>query len=107
MPAPSLIVYGDRMLNQHFDGTRGCAIDLGVGVLNDVCRLAVELNCPMPTIDIAHQSLVTARSIHEHRKQTGSNRWDILDCSALIVSRRVSAGLEPFESDNHRVIRED
>ncbi|KAI6114893.1 NAD(P)-binding protein [Pisolithus croceorrhizus] len=103
----SLIIYGDRMLNQHFDGTKGIAIDLGVSVLNDVCRLAVELNCPMPTIDIAHQSLVTARSIHEHLKQTGTNRWDVLDCSALIASRRVSAGLEPFESDNHRVTHED
>lgn len=39
MPAPSLIVYGDRMLNQHFDGTRGCAIDLGVGVLKWVKSL--------------------------------------------------------------------
>ncbi|KAI6112459.1 NAD(P)-binding protein [Pisolithus croceorrhizus] len=107
MPTPSLIIYGDRMLNQHFDGTKGIAIDLGVSVLNDVCRLAVELNCPMPTIDIAHQSLVTARSIHEHLKQTGTNRWDVLDCSALIASRRVSAGLEPFESDNHRVTHED
>lgn len=106
MPTPSLIIYGDRMLNQHFDGTKGCAIDLGVSVLNDARRLAVGLNCPMPTIDIAHQSLVTARSIHEHQKQTGTNRWDVLDCSALIASRRVSAGLEPFESDNSRVTRE-
>lgn len=106
MPAPSLIIYGDRMLNQHFNGTDGCAIDLGVNVLSHVRDLAAELNCPMPTIDITHQSLITARSIHECQKRSGSNQWDILDCSALIASRRVSAGLEPFDGDDHRVIRE-
>ncbi|KAI6048017.1 NAD(P)-binding protein [Pisolithus marmoratus] len=106
MPAPSLVIYGDRMLNQHFDGTDGCAIDLGVNVLSHVRDLAAELNCPVPTIDITHQSLVTARSIHECQKRSGSSQWDILDCSALIASCRVSAGLEPFDGDDHRVIRE-
>lgn len=107
MPAPSLIIYGDRMLNERFDGTDGCAIDLGVNVLDHVRHLAAELNCPMPTIDITQQSLITARSIHERQKRTGSSGWDILDCSALIASHRVSAGLNPFDCDNHRVIRED
>lgn len=36
-------------------------------------RLTNEHNAPMPTIDIAHQHLLTARAINERRLREGTN----------------------------------
>jgi len=53
----------------------------------------------MPTVDIAHQRLITARAIHERQRSSGSQKWDTLDWSASIAGSRVAAGLEPFDCD--------
>ncbi|KIM70315.1 hypothetical protein SCLCIDRAFT_1207637 [Scleroderma citrinum Foug A] len=107
MPAPGLIAYGDKMVNNRFDGSVGFSIDLGIKDSLHLRRLAAELNCPMPTVDIAHQRLITARAIHERQKSSGSQTWDILDWSATIAGSRVAAGLEPFDCDVHHVVLDD
>ncbi|KAL4070720.1 NAD(P)-binding protein [Scleroderma citrinum] len=104
MPAPGLIAYGDKMVDDRFDGSVGFSIDLGIKDSLHIRRLAAELNCPMPTVDIAHQRLITTRSIHERQRSSGSQKWDILDWSASIAGSRVAAGLEPFDCNAHHVI---
>ncbi|KAF8140492.1 NAD(P)-binding protein [Boletus edulis] len=108
MPAPSLIAYGDRMVNDRFDGSNGFAIDGGIKDSMHIRRLTAELNCPMPAVDIAHQRMITARSIHQEQKLAGTHKWDIIDWSALIAGSRVAAGMDPFDSNkNTRVIPDD
>ncbi|KAH7886019.1 NAD(P)-binding protein [Phlebopus sp. FC_14] len=104
MPAPGLIAYGERMVNDKFDGSSGFAIDGGIKDANHIRRLTAELNCPMPAIDIAHQRLITARSIHQQQKVAGTHKWDIIDWSSLIAGSRVAAGLDPFDSSKVRII---
>ena len=62
-------------------------------------RLTAELNCPMPAVDIAHQRMITARSIHQEQKLAGTHKWDTIDWSALIAGSRVAAGMNPFDCD--------
>lgn len=64
-----------------------------------VRRLAAEHNCPMPTIDIAHQNMLTARALHQKHSLFGEEKWKTLDWSASIAGSRVAAGLEPFDSN--------
>jgi len=98
LPAPSVIAYGERMVNDKFDGSNGFNIDGGIKDSNHIRKLSAELNSPMPTIDVAHQRMVTARAIFEGQKSEGANTWDIIDWSALIGGSRVAAGLDPFDS---------
>ncbi|KAJ8596256.1 NAD(P)-binding protein [Rhizopogon salebrosus TDB-379] len=108
MPAPSLVAYGNKMVNDLFDGTVGFAIDGGIKDSNHIRRLTAELNCPMPAIDNAHSSLLSARAIHQAQAVAGIQQWEVLDESAIIASSRVAAGLDPFDSGKGmRVIRED
>ncbi|KAG6335090.1 hypothetical protein ID866_3999 [Astraeus odoratus] len=107
MPAPSLILYGDKMVNDRFDGSLGFGIDGGIKDSLHIRRLSTEIGCPMPTIDIAHQRLITARGIHEKEKLLGSSKWEVLDWSALIAGSRVAAGLEPFDCNAHHVVCDD
>ncbi|KAF9225572.1 NAD(P)-binding protein [Gyrodon lividus] len=102
MPAPGLIAYGERMVNDRFDGSIGFAIDGGIKDSVHLRRLSAELNCPMPAVDIAHQRMITARSIHREQEVAGTQKWDILDWSALIAGSRVAAGLDPFDSSKVR-----
>jgi hypothetical protein len=67
-------------------------------------RLTAELNCPMPTVDIAHQRMITARSIHQEQKLAGTHKWDIIDWSALIAGSRVAAGMDPFDCNKVRFL---
>ncbi|KIO08519.1 hypothetical protein M404DRAFT_23065 [Pisolithus tinctorius Marx 270] len=107
MPAPLLMAYADKMVNDQFDGSAGFAIDLGIKDSIHVRRLAAETNCPIPTIDVAHQRMITARAIHQRQKQTSSQQWDVLDWSALIAGCRVAAGLDPFDSKVDHVVPDD
>jgi 3-hydroxyisobutyrate dehydrogenase-like beta-hydroxyacid dehydrogenase len=108
LPAPALIAYGDRMVNDCFDGSNGFAIDGGIKDSVHIRRLTAELNCPMPAVDIAHQRMITARSIHQAQKLAGTHKWDVIDWSALIAGSRVAAGMDPFDSNKStRVIPDD
>jgi hypothetical protein len=61
-------------------------------------RLTAVHNAPMPTIDIAHQHLITARAIHANQVQAGKEAVDVLDWSGIVAGTRVAAGLDAFES---------
>lgn len=52
----------------------------------------------MPSIDIAHQHLITARAIHTSQVQAGKETVGVLDWSGIVAGTRVAAGLDPFES---------
>ncbi|KAG1766408.1 NAD(P)-binding protein [Suillus occidentalis] len=108
MPAPGLVAYGNKMVNDLFDGTVGFAIDGGIKDANHIRRLSAELNCPMPAVDNAHRSLISTRAMHQAQVVAGTQQWDIIDWSASIASSRVAAGLDPFDSRKGTgVIRED
>ncbi|KIK99484.1 hypothetical protein PAXRUDRAFT_787959 [Paxillus rubicundulus Ve08.2h10] len=107
MPAPSLLIFGEKMVNDGF-GEVGYDLDGCIGVTNHMRRLSAEHSCPMPVVDIAHQRLVTARSIHEAQKLVGTNKWETMDWSAMIAGSRVAAGLDPFNSSRGaKVVRDD
>ncbi|KAF9231910.1 NAD(P)-binding protein [Melanogaster broomeanus] len=84
MPAPSLIAYGERMVNVRFDGSNDSAIDLGIKYSMHIRRMTAELNCPLPA------------------KVAGTQKWDIIDWGAMIAGSRVAAGLDPFDSSKVR-----
>ncbi|KAG2075168.1 NAD(P)-binding protein [Suillus decipiens] len=98
MPAPGLLAYGNKMINDSFDGSVGFAMDGGIKDSSHILRLSAELNCPMPAGINAYRSMITTRAIHQAQVVSGTQRWDILDESALIASSRVAAGLDPFDS---------
>ena len=62
----------------------------------------------MPTVDIAHQHLLTSRALHiAHKIQdvnakdkgvTSSGEFEVLDWSAIVAASRVAAGLDGFSS---------
>ncbi|KAG2360629.1 NAD(P)-binding protein [Suillus spraguei] len=122
MPVPSLVAYGNKMVNDLFDGYQGFSIDGGIKDGSHVRRLSAELNCPMPasmnnltfwhpeilihfTVDNTHRSLITARAIYQAQVVAGTQQWDILDWSSLIASSRVAAGLSPFDSKGTGVVK--
>ncbi|OAX40889.1 NAD(P)-binding protein [Rhizopogon vinicolor AM-OR11-026] len=108
MPSPGFIFYGNKMVNDLFDGSAGFAIDGGIKDANHARRLSAELNCPMPAVDNAFRSLIGARAMYQAQALAGTQQWDVLDWSALIASSRVAAGLNPFDSaQGTRVVRED
>ncbi|KAG2057082.1 NAD(P)-binding protein [Suillus hirtellus] len=98
MPAPGLVAYGHKMVNDLFDGSIGFALDGGIKDANHIRRLSAELNCPMPAVDNAHRALIGARAMHQAQIVAGTQQWDVLDWSSLIASSRVGAGLNPFDS---------
>ncbi|KIJ66179.1 hypothetical protein HYDPIDRAFT_26550 [Hydnomerulius pinastri MD-312] len=107
MPAPSLLIFGEKMVNDRF-GEVGYTVEGCIGVTMHMRQLSAEHSCPMPVIDVAHQRLVTAQSIHEAQKCTGTNKWETMDWSAMIAGSRVAAGLDPFDcSKNIKVVRDD
>ncbi|KAL7285048.1 hypothetical protein ACG7TL_000139 [Trametes sanguinea] len=101
MPAPPLINYGEKMLHDHFDGSKGFAIDGGLKDSAHIRKLATELDSPMPALDAAHQHMLTARALHANQVRRGNARFDVLDWSSLVAGARVSAGLDGFDSSKH------
>ncbi|KAM5535897.1 hypothetical protein V8D89_006493 [Ganoderma adspersum] len=98
MPAPPLISYGDKMLHDKFDGSKGFAIDGGLKDSQHIRRLATELDTPMPALDAAHQHMLTARALYANQVRLGQAQFDILDWSSLVAGTRVAAGLDAFDS---------
>ncbi|KAJ7222861.1 NAD-P-binding protein [Mycena haematopus] len=121
-PAPGIIRYSERMSTNHFDGTTGFSIEGGIKDASHIRRLTAVHNSPMPSIDIAHQHLITARAIHTAavqagihtpnvqaaKKAGGEDAVEVLDWSGMIAGTRVAAGLDAFGSSNvHGVVTED
>jgi hypothetical protein len=74
------------------------APEIVLTVRSHIRRLTTVHNSPMPSIDIAHQHLITARAIHTNKVQAGKETVDVLDWSGIVAGTRVAAGLDPFES---------
>ncbi|KAG2022831.1 hypothetical protein CC2G_000550 [Coprinopsis cinerea AmutBmut pab1-1] len=96
-PAPSMINYTQRMMTENFDGSNGFAIDGGIKDATHIRRLSAKHNCPMPTIDVAHQHLVTARALHLRQKKEGKDTFEVLDWSGIIAGARTAAGLSGLD----------
>ncbi|KAH8094728.1 NAD(P)-binding protein [Cristinia sonorae] len=101
LPAPIIVGYGEKILHDAFDGTNGFAIDGGIKDATHIRRLSTETNVPMPSLDTAHQHLITARAIHAAQSLRGEHSYDTLDWSSLVAGTRVAAGLDPFDSAKH------
>ncbi|RDX46769.1 NAD(P)-binding protein [Lentinus brumalis] len=101
MPAPPLINYGEKMLHDQFDGSKGFAIDGGLKDSAHIRRLATEMDAPMPALDAAHHHMLTARALHANAARVGNARFDVLDWSSLVAGTRVAAGLDGFDSSKH------
>jgi len=56
--------------------------------LRHIRQLAEHHNVPMPTMDVAHQHMLSARA----------HGGDQMDWTALVGGERISAGLQPFGS---------
>ena len=54
----------------------------------------------MPTVDMAHQHLLTARALHLQQARTGNITFPVLDWSALIAGTREAAGLDALDRKN-------
>jgi len=102
-PAPPIVGYGKKILNDEFDGTVGFALSGGLKDAIHIRRLATESNSPIPTIDHAHQNLITARALHASPTSSAHAKspFPILDWSALAAGTRVAAGLPGFDSRKH------
>ncbi|KAJ6520524.1 NAD-P-binding protein [Mycena sanguinolenta] len=106
-PAPGIIRYSERMSTNQFDADTGFSIDGGIKDASHIRRLTAVHNSPMPSIDIAHQHLITARAIHKGQVQSGKEAVEVLDWSGMIAGARVAAGLDPFESKSEGVVEVD
>ncbi|KAF9055966.1 hypothetical protein BJ165DRAFT_1521923 [Panaeolus papilionaceus] len=95
-PAPSILAYTQKMINEQFDGEMGFSIDGGIKDATHIRRLTAKHNAPMPAIDVAYQYLVTVRVIHTRKKNEGEKTWDKLDWSSTIAGTRAAAGLNGF-----------
>ncbi|OCH95728.1 NAD-P-binding protein [Obba rivulosa] len=108
MPAPPLLNYGNKMLHDQFDGSKGFAIDGGIKDSAHIRKLSTELDAPLPALDAAHRNLLTARALHTAQVARGEHKFDVLDWSSLIAGTRVAAGLDGFDSAQHsKVVPED
>ncbi|EIW64465.1 NAD-P-binding protein [Trametes versicolor FP-101664 SS1] len=108
MPAPPLISYGEKMVQDNFDGSKGFAIDGGLKDSAHIRKLATELDSPMPALDAAHQHMLTARALHANQVRRGHAHYGVLDWSSLVAGARVAAGLDGFDSSKHqKVVPED
>ncbi|KZT08781.1 uncharacterized protein LAESUDRAFT_742425 [Laetiporus sulphureus 93-53] len=97
-PAPPFVNYGNKMVQDSFDGKKGFALEGGLKDANHIRHLVTDLNSPMPVVDAAHAHLLTARAIHEGQKQRGEAAFEVLDWSGLVAGARVAAGLDAFDS---------
>ena len=97
-PAPIMLNYANKMTNDLFDGRAGFAIEGGIKDARHVQKLAGDNNSPLPTLDLAHRNLLTARAIHSAQGQRGVQKHEVLDWSALVAGPRVAAGLDGLNS---------
>ncbi|EJD54435.1 NAD(P)-binding protein [Auricularia subglabra TFB-10046 SS5] len=108
-PAPPVLHYAAKLLHDEFDGSKGFAIDGGIKDASHIRRLTSAHNCPMPVVDVAHQHLLTARSVHLGKQIRGDPTFEVLDWSALVAGTRMAAGLDPFDitKKSSRVVKDD
>lgn len=86
MPAPDALSYGRKIQQNDFQGDTGFTVEGGLKDANHLRHLAAEVDATIPTIDVAHRHLVTARA-------SGGGG---LDWSSLVAGPRLAAGLVPF-----------
>jgi 3-hydroxyisobutyrate dehydrogenase-like beta-hydroxyacid dehydrogenase len=98
LPEKMLVSYGDRMTQDNFEGATGFALEGGIKDASNIRRLTNELNSPMPTVDIAHQRLLTTRALHQQTTAAKTNKFETLDWSAIVAGSRVAAGLDAFDT---------
>ncbi|KAK1920922.1 6-phosphogluconate dehydrogenase [Papiliotrema laurentii] len=85
--SPALIRYADRITNNKFDSEGGFDLGGGISDARHIRQLAESHNVPMPTMDVAHQHMLSARA----------HGGDDLDWTALVGGQRIAAGLAPFQ----------
>lgn len=86
LPAPSMLGYGAKIMNNEFDASTGFTTTGGLKDATHVRRLAHSVGVPMPSLDAAQRGLVASMA------NGGAN----LDWSSLVAGTRLSAGLNPF-----------
>lgn len=86
MPAPSLVGYGGKILNNDFEASNGFTATGGLKDTSHVRRLAQAVGATTPALDAAQRGLVAS---------IASGGAD-LDWSSLVAGARLSAGLNPF-----------
>ncbi|CAD6589201.1 MAG: hypothetical protein TREMPRED_005297, partial [Tremellales sp. Tagirdzhanova-0007] len=93
-PVPAWTNYGSKISTGTFAGGRGFTIDSGLKDARYILNLGAEMGrpCSVPTIERAAENLTRAREI-------GGGR---MDGSALAISSREKAGLEPFRTGSDR-----
>jgi len=97
-PAPGLMKYSKRMLDDDFDGSAGFTLNGGLKDVHHIQRLASQYNCPMPFIDVTQRQLLTARALSTSNPPPNLAANSQLDWSAMVAASRVAAGLNPFDS---------
>ncbi|KIM88935.1 hypothetical protein PILCRDRAFT_245320 [Piloderma croceum F 1598] len=107
LPAGPMIAYGDKMLNDSFDGSNGFAINGGIKDASHMRRLTNDHNSPMPVIDAAYSHLLTARALHSAQVLQGQQQFNTLDWSAVVAGTRVAAGLDGLDSGKHSKVTKD
>jgi len=107
IPAPLVAAYGDKMVNDRFNGAEGFSIDGGIKDAGHIRRLTGDVNSPMPVIDLAYQHMLTARAGHVSQTLLGKAKYKVLDWSALIAGVRVSAGLPGLVNTTPSKVVED
>jgi len=86
MPAPSMIGYSKKILNDKFDSAIGFPLTGGMKDVSHIRALAAQHGATMPTMDQAFRNMTTAKAVGH----------DQLDWSSLAAGPRLAAGLEPF-----------
>jgi len=83
-----MLAYSDRMSNDNFDGTTGFSIDGGLKDASHIRRLTAYYGAPMPSVDIAHQHMITAKAIHSVHKTEGKEVVENLDWTGILAGTR-------------------
>ncbi|GAA5975407.1 hypothetical protein JCM10908_005153 [Rhodotorula pacifica] len=86
LPAPSMLGYGAKIMNNDFEASNGFTTRGGLKDATHVRRLAHEVGATMPALDAAQRGLVASMA----------NGGADLDWSSLVAGTRLSAGLNPF-----------
>ncbi|KIM88938.1 hypothetical protein PILCRDRAFT_813936 [Piloderma croceum F 1598] len=102
-----MIAYGDRMVNDSFDGSNGFAINGGIKDASHMRQLTNDHNSPMPVIDAAYSHLLTARALHSAQALQGHQEFNTLDFSAVVAGTRVAAGLDGLHSGKYSKVIKD
>ncbi|GAA5961463.1 hypothetical protein JCM8115_003458 [Rhodotorula mucilaginosa] len=86
LPAPSMLGYGAKIMNNDFEASNGFTTTGGLKDATHVRRLAHSVGATMPSLDAAQRGLVASMA----------NGGADLDWSSLVAGTRVAAGLNPF-----------